>query len=118
MPMPMGTGAFMTMAQPAFAAMAEINGRICENAAQLGTEWLGFVTRRLREDLAMPQQLAACKSPQEAQQVWVDYWQTTFAQYQDEMGRLAKMGESCAQQTASAIQKHAEAITKETQIAA
>lgn len=116
--MPIGAGAFMNMAQPAFDAMAEINGKIYENAAQLSTEWFAFLNRRLQEDFAVPQHLAACKNPQEAQQVWVDYWKTTFSQYQDEMERLAKMSQSCAEQTASTIEKHTKTLTKDAQLAA
>ncbi len=116
--MPVGIDALVSMAQPALAAMVEFNGRIVDNAAKVSAEWTDFLRRRLQEDMTVPQRLAACQSPQEAQQVLTDYWQKAFAQYQDEMGRLAKMGESFTQQTASAMQKHAEEMTQEPQIAA
>ena len=116
--MPLNVNALMGMTQPAFAAIADFNGKLCENAAKLSTEWLGFINRRLQEDFTVPQRLAVCGSPQEAQQIYVDYWKKAFAQYQDEMGRLAKMGETFGRQTASAMQKHAEAMTQETRLAA
>jgi hypothetical protein len=115
---PLNVNALMGMMQPAFAAMAEFNGKLYDSAARLNTEWAEFLSRRLQEDFAVPQRLAACKSPQEAQQVYVDYWQTAFAQYQSEMGRLAKMSETFAQQTATAVQKHAEAMAQEGRLAA
>jgi hypothetical protein len=116
--MPMRVDALMSMAQPAFAAMAEFNGKLLENAAKLNAEWAEFLGRRLQEDIAVPQRLAACKSPQEAQDVCVDYWRTAFAQYQDEFGRLAKMNQTFTQQATAAMQKRAEAMMQETQIAA
>jgi hypothetical protein len=115
---PLDVNALMGMMQPAFAAMAEFNGKLYDSAARFNTEWAEFLCRRLQEDFTVPQRLAACKSPQEAQQVYVDYWKRAFAQYQDEMGRLAKMSESFVQQTASATQKHVEAITQEARLAA
>jgi hypothetical protein len=116
--MPIRVDALMSMAQPAFAAMAEFNGKLLENAARLNAEWAEFLGRRLQEDIAVPQRLAACKSPQEAQDVCVDYWKTAFAQYQDELGRLAKMNQTFTQQATTAMQKRAEAMMQETQIAA
>lgn len=116
--MPPGVNALMGMMQPAFAAMVEFNSKLLDNSARLSAEWADFLGRRVQEDLAVPQRLVACKSPQEAQQVCAEYWKTAFAQYQDEMGRLARMSESLAQKTASAMQKHAEAMAQETQIAA
>jgi cation transport regulator ChaB len=115
---PLNANALMAMTQPAFAAIADFNGKLYDSATRFNTEWAEFLGRRLQEDFAVPQRLSACKSPQEAQQIYVDYWKTAFAQYQDEMGRLAKMSETFARQTASAMQKHAEAMTEETQLAA
>jgi hypothetical protein len=116
--MPIGAAALMTMAQPAFAAVAEFNSKLLEGATRLNAEWAEFIGRRFQEDLAVPQRLAACKSPQEAQDVCIDYWKTAFAQYQDEIGRLTKMSQSLAQQTASSMQKHAEVMSQGNRIAA
>jgi hypothetical protein len=98
--------------------MAEFNGKLCESAAQFNSEWADFVRRRLQEDLAVPQRLSECKTPQEAQQVCIDFWKKAFVQYQDEFSRLAKLSETFARQTAQAAQKHAEAIAQETRLAA
>lgn len=116
--MPLNVDALMSMTRPALAAVAEFNGKFYDSAAQFNAEWAEFVSRRLQEDFAVPQRLAACKSPQDAQQVCVNYWKTAFAQYQEELNRLTKMSETFAKQTASAMQKHAEAINEESQLAA
>jgi hypothetical protein len=115
---PFNVSALMTMTRPALAVMAEFNGRLYDSVARFNSEWVEFVGRRLQEDFAVPQRLAACKSPLEAQLIYVNYWKTAFAQYQGELGRLAKMGESFARQTTSAMEKHAEAMTREIRLAA
>ena len=99
---PLNVNALMAMTHPAFAAMADFNGKLYDSAARFNTEWAEFLGRRLQEDFAVPQRLSACRSPQRLRQIFVDYWKTAFAQYQDEMGRLAKMSETFARQTASA----------------
>jgi hypothetical protein len=116
--MPVGASAFLSMTRPALTAVAEFNGKLLDTAAKVNAEWADFLGRRLQADLALSQRLVACKSPQEAQQVCLHYWKTAFSQYQDEMGRLAKMSETCARETASTIRNHAQAISQETQIAA
>lgn len=117
LPMPMDIGAFMSMSRPALVAMAELNGKLADNALKMGAEWADFVRRRLEEDIAVPQRFVACKTPQEAQTVYVDYWKTAFAQYQDEIGRLTRMSQKFTEQTATAMRKHAEQVTQETHIA-
>lgn len=116
--MPIRIDTLMSVAKPALAAMAEFNGRLLENATKLNAEWAEFLGRRLQEDIAVAQRLAACKSAQEAQDVCVDYWKTAFAQYQDEFGQLAKMNQTFTQQATAAMQKRAEEMMQETQIAA
>lgn len=108
----------LTAMQPQLAAMADFNGKLCESLAQLSTEWMGFLNRRLKEDCAVPQRVAACTCPQELQQVYVDYWSKAFAEYQEELGRLAKLGETISSQTSSALQRHVEAMTNERRLAA
>lgn len=104
--------------QPPLAAMAGFNGKLWESLAQFSTEWVGFLNRRLKEDWAVPQRMAACTCPQELQQVYVDYWSKAFAQYQEELGRLARLGETVTHQTASALQRQMQAMTHETRLAA
>ncbi len=115
---PLNVNALTAMTQSPLAAMADFNGKVCESVAQFSAEWAGFLNRRLKEDWAVPQRVAACTSPQELQQVYVDYWSKAFAQYQEELGRLARLGETVTHQTASALQRQMQAMTHETRLAA
>jgi hypothetical protein len=49
---------------PALAGAAQWNGKMYEGIATLASEWLNFVTRRLKDDLRLPQHLCACRSPE------------------------------------------------------
>jgi hypothetical protein len=104
--------------QAPLTAMTEFNGKLCDSAAQFGAEWVGFLSRRVKEDWAVPQRMAACTTPQEFQQVYLDYWSKAFSEYREEFGRLARLGELVSRETASTLQKHAEAMTSESRLAA
>ena len=118
MPKPLPNGP--TRWEPAnlMLPLASFNGMLCESLAHFSTKWVGFLNRRLKEDWAVPQRIAACTSPQELQRVYVDYWSKAFAQYQEELGRLARLGETVTHQTASALQRQMQAMMHETQLAA
>ena len=115
--LPFKVNALSTMQAP-LAAMAELNGKLCESAAQFGAEWLAFLSRRLKEDWAVPQRMASCASPHELQQVYVDYLWRALSQYQEELGRLARLGKLVAREAASALDKEAQSIGNERRRAA
>jgi len=115
--LPFKVNALSTMQAP-LAAVAEFNAKLCESAAQFGAEWLAFLSRRLKEDWAVPQRMASCASPQELQQVYVDYLWRALSQYQEELGRLARLGKLVAREAASALEKEAGTIGNEGRRAA
>ena len=67
--------AMMQMQRPTLSAMAEVNTKLYESIAAANREWTSFVNRRLKEDLAVPQQLAECKTPQDLFQVYAQFFQ-------------------------------------------
>lgn len=77
---------------PVLAGAAKWNGKMYEGFAMLGSEWLNFVTRRLKEDLRLPQQLCACRSPEETRDVQVAFWQRVVEDYQKEFTVMAELG--------------------------
>ena len=58
MPMPLGFEALMEINRPALTAMAQMNGKVYDNLAAINRNWVTFINRRLKEELAMPQNLA------------------------------------------------------------
>src|SRR5262249_42855099 len=70
--------------------------------------WVAFLNRRLKEDLAMPQQLAACKTVQDMYGVYAEFFQNACSQYQSEFEQLTKLSKSLADDTMQVIQSRME----------
>ena len=94
--------------RPALQAMAQMNGKMYDGIATLNKNWVAFLNRRLKEDLAMPQQLAACKTVQDMCGVYAGFFQNACAHYQSELEQMTKLGKSLADDTVQAIQAGAE----------
>jgi hypothetical protein len=114
MMLPFGLEALMELNRPALTAMAQVNGKVYENLATLNKNWAAFVNRRLKEDLGMPKQLAACKSVQDMYGVYADFFQTAVADYQSEFEQMSKLGRTLADETLQAMQTRTEEIARET----
>jgi hypothetical protein len=112
MMMPFGFDAFMQFHRPALTAVAQMNGKVYDGIVAMNKNWLAFVNRRLKEDLAVPQQLAACKTMHDMYGVYTDFFQTAYADYQSEFEQISKLGKSLAEDTAQAVQSGAEDVMK------
>ena len=112
MMLPFGLETLMEINRPALAAMAEVNGKVYENIATMNRNWVAFVNRRLKEDLAMPKQLAACKTVQDMYSVYADFVQTAVADYQSEFEQMSKLGKAMAEETAQTMQARVDEAAK------
>jgi hypothetical protein len=108
MMMPFGFDAFIEMNRPALQAMAQMNGKVYDGIATWNKNWVAFLNRRIKEDLAMPQQLAACKTVQDMCSVYAGFIQNACAQYQSELEQMTKLGKSLADETLQVIQARME----------
>ncbi len=113
MVLPFGLEALVEMNRPTLEAMAQMNGKVYENIATLNKNWAAFVNRRLKEDLSVPQQLAACKTLQDMYGVYADFFQTAMADYQSEFEQMSKIGKSLAEETLQAVQSRAQELSRE-----
>jgi len=100
---PFGFDAMMQMQRPALAAMAEMSGGLCEGITAVNKEWATFVNRCLKENLAVPQQLAQCRTAQDLYQVYVQFFQNAWAQYQSGLEQMTKLTKAIAEQS---LQSH------------
>ena len=105
----------LEMQRPALAAMAELNGRLYEGIAAMNSEWTSFLNKRLKEDMAVPEQLAACKSVQDMYRVYTDYFQAACAHYQAGFEQIAKCGRSIAEDTIDVLQSDANSTVRKRQ---
>lgn len=103
----------MELNRPALTAMAEMNGKVYENVSTLNKTWVSFVNRRLKEDLAVPQQLASCKNLQDMMGVYRGFFQNAISDYQAELEELSKLGKSMTEETVAAIQNRFEETSRD-----
>ena len=102
--MPLGLDMTGLMHQPAFAAMADVNGRLYASLVEVNKEWSDFVNRRLQNDFNLLPQLGACTSPNDVFNVYADFYRQAFEDYQREFAKLTKMGQALAVETTEAMQ--------------
>jgi len=94
---PFGFDAMMRMQRPALAAMAEMNGRLYESITAVNNEWATFVNQCLKEDLAVSQQLAQCRTAQDLYQVYAQFFQNAWTQYQSGLEQMTKLSKAIAE---------------------
>jgi hypothetical protein len=109
---PFGIESIMEMQRPALTAMAEANTKLYESIAAANREWALFVNRRLKEDLAVPQQLAECKNLPDLYRVYAQFFQNACLQYQAGLEQMTKLGRSMAESTFQALQSSGETIRR------
>jgi Phasin protein len=109
---PFGIETIMEMQRPALTAMAEANTRLYESIAAANREWALFVNRRLKEDLAVPQQLAECKNLPELYRVYAQFFQNACSQYQSGLEQMTRLGRSMAENAVQALHSPGETIRK------
>jgi hypothetical protein len=85
---------------PMMTILAEMNGTWLESVVTAQKDWMDFVHRRIKEDVAVSRQLMRCQSVAEMHQVSSQYFQTAFEQYQKQSEKVVERGESMAQHLA------------------
>ena len=108
MMLPFGFDAFIELNRPALQAMAQVNGKMYDGIATWNKNWVAFLNRRLKEDLAVAQQLATCKTVQDMYGVYAGFFQNACAHYQSELEQMTKLSKSLADDTLQAIQARVE----------
>ena len=108
MMLPFNFDSLMELNRPALNAMAQMNGKVYDGLAMLNKNWIAFVNRRLKEDLAVPQQLAACKTVQDMYGVYAEFFQNACSDYQSEFEQMTKLGKSLADDTLQVLQSRME----------
>jgi hypothetical protein len=98
------------MQNPVMTIMAEMHGSFLEGIATAQKEWMDFIHRRIKEDVAASRQLMRCTSLAEMHEVYSDYFETALEQYQKQSQKVVQRGQSMAQHLAETT----EAASKET----
>lgn len=98
--------AWMNINRPMLAAMTELNGRFIEQVSRANNEWMGFVNRRLNEDMAASQRFMECKTVQDLFTAYSEFFQRAQQQYQAEFQYFARLNQKIADETATVIKSH------------
>lgn len=104
---------WMSINKPMIAAMTELNGRFFEQMTRANNEWLGFVNRRLSEDMAASQRFMECKTVQDLFAAYTEFFQRAQQQYQAEFQHFARLNQKLADETASVIKSHMNDVNAE-----
>ena len=94
-------------------AVAEMNGKLYEGIVAMNKEWTSFVNRRLKEDLGIAEQLAACTTTEDMLRTGTGYVRTAWTDYQSGLEQMTRLNSSLAQQTLSALQSHVDRAVKQ-----
>jgi hypothetical protein len=114
MMVPFNFESLIELNRPALNAMAQMNGKVYDGLATMNKNWIAFINRRLKEDLAVPQQLAACKTVQDMYGVYAEFFQNACSDYQSEFEQMTKLGKSLADDTIQAMQTRMEEAARES----
>ena len=104
---------WINLNRPVMEAMSELNGRWIEQFSKANSEWLGFVNRRLNEDIAASQRIMECKTLQDVFSAYSDFFQRAQQQYQAEIQYFARLNKKLADETASAMKASMEQVDAE-----
>jgi hypothetical protein len=109
---PFGLETMMNMQRPTFTAMADVNTKLYESLAAANRDWASFINRRLKEDLAVPQQLAECRSLQDFYRVYARFLQNACSHYQSGLEQMTKLSQSITENALQTLQSDSEGGTK------
>lgn len=90
---------------------AKFNAQISTNLQTIGKEWSEFVGARLREDVQLFRSIHDCRSLQDLQQVYAQFWQTAFTQYGEEAQRMLRITQGAADTATNAARELRETVT-------
>ena len=96
----------------------EFAGRYSAEAIKTLTSCQGkyaaFINQRLKEDFAMPQRLADCKTPMEIMDVWADFYTTAMGHYMDHARNLTEAGNEAVEEFVREVEFEAEELADAT----
>ena len=84
-------------------ALTDLNTKLFAAFASTSEEWAQFVAGRLREDFRLSQDLAACQTPPEYINVYRDFYNQAWKDYQREFARLSEVGQNLAAEAADVM---------------
>ena len=94
---------------PMLAVLTGINGKLLESAATAQKDWADFVHRRVKEDIAVSQQLMSCRSLTDMQEIYSQYVRTALDHYREQSERALQRGKWTTEGLVQAVESGASA---------
>ena len=104
----------MLPGNPLLAVATDVNGKLQESVASAQKEWVDFVHRRVKENLAASQWLLSCKSLTDVQEVYSQYLLTAFEHYREQSEKVVQTGKSMTVGLAQTMESRADEIAQKT----
>lgn len=80
-PLANGFASALEINGPALSAMMALRRKLHDEASSSANAWVGFLGRRVNDNIAMAQRLASCRSPEDIYHVNVAYLQKAAHEY-------------------------------------
>jgi hypothetical protein len=103
--MPFGFDMLTVLTQPPLTMMTDVNGKLFEGMTAFAKEWGDFLNRRLAATMALSQQVAACKTTNEMQKVYAEFFQQASVECLEEVEQITKINMSLTDRTLKALQR-------------
>ena len=104
----------MLPGNPLLAVATDANGKLLESVASAQKEWVDFVHRRVKENLAAPQRLLSCKSLTDVQEAYSQYLLTAFEHYREQSEKVVQTGKSMTEGLGQTMEPRADEIAQKT----
>ena len=104
----------MLPGNPLIAVATDVNGKLLESVASAQKEWVEFVHRRIKENVAASQRLLNCKSLTDVQEVYTQYLLTAFEHYREQSEKVVQTGKSMTEGLVQTMEPRADEIAQQT----
>lgn len=105
--------AWMSFNRPMLAAVTELNGRFFDQVSKANNELLGFVSRRINEDMATSNRIMECCTVHDLLSCCSEYFERAQSQYQAEFQNFARFNQNMAEETARIMKNRVEQMGAE-----
>jgi len=89
---------------------AKFNAQLSTSMQNVGKEWSEFIGMRLREDVQLFRTIHDCRSLQDLQQAYAQFWQTAFSQYGEEAQRMLRLTQGTVEDVARTAREARETV--------
>jgi hypothetical protein len=103
--MPFAFDMLTGITQPPLTVMTDVNGKLFEGITAVAKEWSDFLNRRLAASMALPQQVAACKTTNEMHKVYADFFRQASVQCLEEVEQMTKINMNVTDGTLKAMRR-------------